>query len=325
MYNVEIIGTGSCTPDRIVNNDELSQIVETSDQWISERTGIKERRISTGETTSELAVKAGQRALENAGIKAEELDLIIVATITPDKFFPSTACIVQKELNAHKAMCFDISAACTGFVYGLDIAAQYLKNGVYKKALVIGAEVLSKIVDWKDRNTCVLFADGAGAAVLCRGENGLLSSFTGADGAGGDYLECSAVPLKNAFFSNDTEDKTPYLTMNGKEVFKFAVRIMVECINQVLDKEGCALEDIRYILPHQANTRIVEATAKKLSISIDRFFMNLDKYGNTSGASIPIALDEMSRKGLLNKGDRIIMVGFGAGLTYGAQMIKWTK
>jgi 3-oxoacyl-[acyl-carrier-protein] synthase-3 len=302
--------------------------VETSDKWISERTGIKERRISTGETTSELAVKAARRALEDAGIKAEELDLIIVATITPDKFFPSTACTLQKELNAHKAMCFDISAACTGFVYGLDIAAQYIRTGVYQKALVVGAEVLSKISDWTDRNTCVLFADGAGAAVLSRGEEGLLSSFTGADGTGGDFLACNAMPLKNAFFSgesDETEGKIPYLTMNGKEVFKFAVKIMVECINQVLGKEGCTLEDIKYIVPHQANTRIVEATAKKLGISIGKFFMNLDKYGNTSGASIPIALDEMARNGLLSKGDKIIIVGFGAGLTYGAQIIKWTK
>ncbi|ADY57306.1 3-oxoacyl-(acyl-carrier-protein) synthase III [Syntrophobotulus glycolicus DSM 8271] len=325
MHNVEIRGTGSYIPDRVVHNDELSQIVDTSDQWIRERTGIRERRISTGENTSELAVKAARKALADAEVKAEEIGLIIVATVTPDKFFPSTACIVQRELSAGKAMSFDISAACSGFIYALDVAAGLIKTGACENALVIGAEVLSKIIDWKDRNTCVLFADGAGAAVLGRGEKGIRSSFTGADGTGGDFLGCDAVPVKNAFIPDHGGQTPSYLTMNGKEVFKFAVRIMVECIRQVLNKEGCSLEEVKYIVPHQANNRIVEATAKKLGIGKDKFYMNLDKCGNTSGASIPLALDEIAGRGLLSKGDQLILVGFGAGLTYGAQLIEWTK
>lgn len=334
MYNVEIIGTGRYLPDHRVRNDDIAQFVDTSDAWISERTGINERRISTGENTTELAVEAARRALEDAGLQAEELDLIIVATVTPDNFFPSTACLVQARLGATGALAFDISAACTGFIFGLNIAGQFIKTGQCRKALVIGSEVLSKITDWADRNTCVLFADGAGAAVLQRGEQGIISELTGSDGSGGEKLTCRAVPLKNKFIGNDYKPENSsepenfagdFISMNGREIFKFAVKIMPECIRKVLENTGYSLQDIKQIIPHQANIRILEAAAKKLDVDIDKFYVNLQHYGNTSGASIPIALDEMAKNGLLHPGDLLIIVGFGGGLTYGAQLLRWTK
>lgn len=326
MYSVEIIGTGSCIPENRVSNSDLSKFVDTSDEWISERTGIKERRITTGENTSDFAVGAAQKALEDAGISAEEIDLIIVATATPDYFFPSTACLVQKKIEANRATCFDISAACTGFIFGLSTAHQYLKTGLYQTALVIGSEVLSKIVDWEDRNTCVLFADGAGAAVLRRGEEGIISEIMGSDGSGSEFLECPAVPLKNTFITPSPGEVRPsYLFMNGREVFKFAVNIVPECILKTLENTKYSLADITYIIPHQANLRIIDSAVKKLQVDKSKFFINLPKYGNTSSASIPIALDEMSREKLLKPGDLIVIVGFGGGLTYGAMLIKWTK
>jgi len=325
MYDVEIIGTGSYVPEYRVSNEDLAKFVDTSDQWIRERTGIIERRISLKENTADLAVKAAQRALADAEVAPEEIDLIIVATVTPDYFFPSTACLVQQRIGAVNAVSFDISAACTGFIFGLSIAGQFLKTGKYKTALVLGAEVFSKIVDWEDRNTCVLFADGAGAAVLRRGEKGLISEVIHSDGSGAAYLECPAVPLQNRFSGRPTAKRPSYTSMNGREVFKFAVRILPEYIRKVLENTGYTLEDIKYIVPHQANTRIVEAAAKKLDLDPAKFYVNIQYYGNTSGASIPLALDEMSRQGLLQKGDLFIIVGFGAGLTYGAQLIRWTK
>lgn len=324
MYNIEIIGTGSSIPELKVSNDELARFVDTSDEWISERTGIKERRISTGENTTELAVQAAQKALVNAGIPAEELDLIIVATVTPDNFFPSTACLVQARIGARKAMSFDISAACTGFIYSLSIAGKFLRSGTHKTALVIGVEVLSKITDWDDRSTCVLFADGAGAAVLQRGEEGIISEVTESDGNGAENLSCPAMPLKNKFMP-EADCPPNFISMNGREIYKFAVKVIPECILRVLENTGYSLEDIKHIIPHQANVRILEAAAKKLDIDKEKFYVNIHKYGNTSGASIPLALDEMAREGLLEPGDLIIIVGFGAGLTYGAQLIRWTK
>ncbi|KUO59496.1 MAG: 3-oxoacyl-ACP synthase [Gracilibacter sp. BRH_c7a] len=324
MYNVEIVGTGSYVPLYKVSNEDISKFVETSDQWISERTGIKERRICTTEDTTDLAARAALEALKDAEISPEEVDLIIVATATPDYFFPSTACLVQERIGACKATGFDISAACTGFIYGLTIARQFIRTGMYKTALVIGSEVLSKITDWEDRNTCVLFADGAGAAVLRRGEEGLVSEMIGSDGNGAENLQCPAVPLNNKF----TETKklsASYISMNGREIYKFAVKVIPDCIHKVLEDTGYTLDDIKIIIPHQANVRIVDAAAKKLGIDKDRFFVNLHRYGNTSGASIPIALDEMSKQKLLKKDDLIILVGFGAGLTYGAQLIRWSK
>lgn len=324
MYNVEIAGTGSYVPEHRVSNDDLSKLVDTSDEWISQMTGIRERRISIGENTTELAVKSARLALEDAGIQPEEIDLIIVATVSPDNFFPATACLVQSRIGAVKATGFDISAACAGFIFALNIAGQFIRTGVVKTALVIGAEVLSKITDWDDRNTCVLFADGSGAAVLKRGEEGIISQITGSDGSLGEYLACQAVPLKNRFYAG-TEKTTNYVTMNGREIFKFAVTAIPECIEKVLDKTGYTVQEIKHIIPHQANIRIIDAAAKRLKIDRDRFYVNIHKYGNTSSASIPLAMDEMAKAGLLQPGDLIVLVGFGGGITFGALLIRWTK
>lgn len=324
MYKVEVIGTGSFVPAHIVSNEDISKYVHTSDEWIRERTGIKERRIVITENTTDLAVNAALAALDDAKISAEDIELIIVATATPDYFFPSTACLVQTRIGAGKATSFDISAACTGFIYALSIAKQFIMSGMYKTALVIGSEVMSKITDWDDRNTCILFADGSGAAVIQRGEEGIISEFIGSDGSGAANLECCAVPVNNRFIET-INTSSGYINMNGREIFKFAVKIIPECINKVLENSGYTLDDIKTIIPHQANIRILDATAKKLGINKDKFFVNLHNYGNTSGASIPMALDDMSRQKLIVKGDLIIIVGFGAGLTYGAQLIKWTK
>ncbi|KYH28741.1 MULTISPECIES: beta-ketoacyl-ACP synthase III [Clostridium] len=323
MFEVKVIGTGRYVPENIVTNDDLSKIVDTNNEWIKSRTGIRERRISKEENTSELAAKAGRKALESSKLKPEDIELIIVSTATPDNFTPSTACMVQEKLGAINATCFDISAACTGFIYAVGIASQFIKTGQSKNALVIGAEVLSKIIDWEDRSTCVLFGDGAGAVVLERSEEiGLISQYTGSDGSGGKFLECGTVPLKNPYSKTDINFKSN-LSMEGREVFKFAINAMIHSIGKVLKDTQYTLDDIDYIVPHQANLRIIDFVAKKLKLDKDKFYINLDRYGNTSGASIPIALDEMNEKGLLKKGDKIIIVGFGGGLTFGAHLIKW--
>jgi len=324
MFNVEITGTGSCVPENAVSNHRMAEIVDTSDEWIVQMTGISERRISRDQDTTELAYGAASRALRNAGVTPEEVELIIVATVTPENFFPSTACLVQARLGANKATAFDISAACAGFIFASNIATQFIKNGVYQTALVIGAEVISKITDWSDRSTCVLFADGAGAAVLQRGETGIITGFTAADGNGAANLSCPALPLRNIFVEKPREVRN-FVVMNGREVFKFAVNMIPECINKVLEGTDYSLDDVKYFISHQANIRILEAAAKKLNINPAKFYVNIDKYGNTSSASIPLALDEMSRKGLLQYGDLIVIAGFGAGFTFGAQLIKWTR
>lgn len=324
MYQVEIAGTGSYVPDHRVTNEDISKIVMTSDEWISERTGIKERRISKKENTTEMAAEAALKALEKAGMLPEEIDLIIVATATPDYFFPSTACLVQKSIGALRAAAFDISAACSGFIYALSIGRQFIRTGMYKTALIIGSEVLSKVTDWQDRNTCVLFADGAGAAVLRRGNEGIISEIIGSDPSGSENLVCPALALRNEF-TGEVKPALNYISMNGREIFKFAVKIIPECILKLLEDTGYSLNDIKTIIPHQANVRILDAAAKKLNINKDRFFVNIHKYGNTSGASIPLALDEMAVRGLIQRGDLFIIVGFGAGLTYGAQLIRWTR
>lgn len=330
MFNVEISGTGSCVPEHRVTNEQLSAFVDTSDEWIRQMTGIRERRISLGEHTTDLAVAAARKALENAAVDASEIELIIVATVSPDNFFPSTACLVQARLGAKGAACFDISAACTGFIYALSAASQFIKTGMYKTVLVVSAEVLSKITNWNDRSTCVLFADGAGAAVLRRGEAGIISGIIGAEGDDLGNLYCKAVPLHNSFIpvgesEHDCGHEYDCIHMNGREIFKFAVRIMPECILRVLEGTGYTLDDIKYFVPHQANYRIIEAAAKKLQVDFNRFYMNMHKYGNTSAASISLALDEMSSSGLIAPGDLILLAGFGGGLTYGAQLIRWTR
>lgn len=325
MKEIEIIGTGSYVPENVITNDDLSKMVDTSDEWISTRTGIKERRISKGEETSVLCIKAAKAALEDAKINAEEIDLIIVATVTPDKFTPSVSCMVQSSIGAGNAMCFDINAACTGFMYALNIASQFLKTGHCKTALIIGAETLSKVTDWTDKSTCVLFGDGAGAAVLRSGERaGLKVVYTASDGCKGEFLDIPGVTLKNPLTAPD-EVKQSVIYMNGKEVFKFAGKVMCDSIEHVLKLTGYSLEDIKYIVPHQANIRIIQNAAKRLNLGEDKFFINLHKYGNTSAASIAIALDELGRSGEVKNGDKLILVGFGGGLTWGAALIEWTK
>jgi 3-oxoacyl-[acyl-carrier-protein] synthase-3 len=326
MNKVQVIGTGSYVPSKVVSNEDLSCIVDTSDEWISSRTGIRERRISEGEDTAEMASKAALKAIENAGIKAEDIDLIILGTATPNSFIPSTACIVQSNIQAVNATCFDISAACSGFVYGLDIATQFIRTGSCKTALVIGAETLSKIINWEDRNTCVLFGDGASAAILKASEvEGILSICRGSDGSKGQALISNAVPVKNPYVSKENLDKQMDATikMDGREIFKFAVKVIVQGIEKLLADANCSLEDIKYIVPHQANSRIIEAAARKLGISEEKFYLNLDKFGNTSAATIGLALDDMVQNNLLEHGDKILLIGFGGGLTYGGLIVEW--
>ncbi|HEY5560358.1 MAG TPA: beta-ketoacyl-ACP synthase III [Clostridiaceae bacterium] len=325
MSKAYIAGTGMAVPSRAITNDDLSKIVDTSDEWIRTRTGIKERRISMGENTSDLAYEASKIALEDAGILGSDLDMIIVATITPDCYTPSVSCMLQEKLGAVDASCFDISAACSGFIYGLRVANQFIMSNECKNILVIGAEVLSKFTNWKDRNTCILFGDGAGAVVVKKGEKeGILSVITGASGEKGKYLNCPALPLENPFYKPPTEVLS-LVSMDGKEVFKFATGVMVEAIERLLRENNLTIEDIRYIVPHQANLRILNYAANKLKIDVDRFFINLDIYGNTSAASVPMALHELNNKVELKDGDKLILVGFGGGLTWGGALIVWRE
>lgn len=317
----QIIGTGSCLPDKIVTNDFLSTIVETSDEWISSRTGIRQRHISIDETTVSLSAKAARRALESAGVKPEELDLIIVATCTPDTLVPNTACLVQSELGAVNATAFDISAACSGFVFALNLVDVYMQTGMYRTALVIGAETLSRIVDWKDRTTCVLFADGAGAAVVRGAETGVIASTLGSDGRKGGVIYVKNRENYNPFVPE--QKPMDFLYMDGAEVFKFAVKKIPEVIRETLEKADLTVDDISLFLLHQANARINQSIAKKLKISIDKVPMNVDRCGNTSAASVPILLDEVNRKGLLKSGDKIVLAGFGSGLTWGVLILTW--
>lgn len=323
MKEVIIEGLGKYTPSRLVTNDQLSEVIETSDEWIYSRTGIKSRYISKGEDTSYMAAKAGERALESANISPLDVDLIIVATCTPDMFTPSTACIVQSIIGADNALAFDISAACSGFIYGLDTAKALMKSNNYNYALVIGAENLSKSLDWEDRSTCVLFGDGAGAAVLSRSESmGLISSFCKSEGNKYKALTIEGNDVDSPFVEKKTI-KHSKLKMDGGEVFKFATSVIVRAINKILEENNLDINDIDYIVPHQANVRIIQYAAKKLKVDIGKFYMNIEEYGNTSGASIPIALSDMYEKDLLKKDSKIILVGFGAGLTYGASLINW--
>jgi len=324
MNEVQIIGTGSYAPLNIMTNQQLSEIVDTSDEWIISMTGIKQRHISQGENTSDLATKAAIEALKDAKVKVEDIDLIIVASTSPDKFVPATACIVQGNIGAVNAMAFDISAACTGFIFALNVALQFLKTGERTRALIIGAEVLSKIVDWTDRNTCILFGDGAGAAVLEVGSlRGIISINSASEGQNGKYLTCPTVDVKNTF-TKGSEDFKSIISMDGKEIFKFAVKTIASSVTKILKENNYTIDDIKYIVCHQANFRIIDFVVKKLKADKNKFFVNLDSYGNTSAASIPIAMDEMNKKNLLKAGDKIILVGFGGGLTYGACLIEWT-
>lgn len=325
---VGIIGTGSYVPEKELTNLELEEMVDTTDEWIKTRTGISKRRIADAETaTSDLATKAAQIAIKDAGLLPEDIDLIIVATVTPDMSFPSTACIVQKNIGAKKAAAFDLEAACSGFIYGITVGEQFIKSGIYKNILVIGAETLSKILNWKDRNTCVLFGDGAGAAVLSQVDEGygMLASTLGADGASGDYLTQPAGGSRIPASLETVENNLHYVQMDGSEVFKFAVRIMAKSALQATENSGLKIEDIDYMIPHQANIRIIESAAKRLNISMDKVYVNLNNYGNMSAASVPVALDEAVRKGKIKRDDIVSLVAFGGGLTWGSSIIKWAK
>lgn len=330
MYNnlrpVGIIGTGKYVPENILTNSDLEKMVETTDEWIVSRTGIKERHIaSKDQATSDLAYEAAVRALESAGMSGQDLDLIIVATVTPDMFFPSTACLLQDRLGAKKAAAFDLSAACSGFVYGLATATNFLKTGMYNNALVIGADCLSRITDYTDRNTCVLFGDGAGAVIL--GEvpqgRGFQSFDLGAEGAGGAHLYLEAGGSRMPASVDTVEGKKHFIYMNGREVFKFAVRVMSSATETVLGKAGITKEDIDLFIPHQANVRIIQSAKERLSLPDEKVMINVDKYANTSAASVPLALVEASEEGRLKEGDTVVMVGFGGGLTWGAAVLKW--
>jgi 3-oxoacyl-[acyl-carrier-protein] synthase-3 len=303
-------------------------MVDTSDEWIRSRTGIRERHLAEdGETTADLAVQAARQALEVARFSPAQVELIIVATVTPDHLFPSTACLVQDMLGATRAAAFDLSAGCTGFIYGLSVAANMLSSGAYRTALVIGAETLSSIIDWTDRATCVLFGDGAGAVVLQSGENegGVLASSLGSDGSGGDLLWLPAGGSRIPTSQRTLDERLHFIQMKGREVFRFAVKVMREVTYEVLERAGHNLGDLTLLIPHQANQRIIEAAARSLNLPFERVYSNVEWYGNTSAASIPIAMSEAVEKGRIQSGDLVVCVGFGAGLTWGAAAIRWTR
>jgi 3-oxoacyl-[acyl-carrier-protein] synthase-3 len=323
---VSIIGTGSYLPEKALTNAELEKMVETSDDWITSRTGIKERRIAAaGEFTSDLAANAAKAAIENAEIKPEEIDLIIVASITPDMCMPSTACIVQTKIGATKAACFDISAACSGFLYAIEIAQQFITSQTFNTILVIGADKLSSIVDWKDRNTCVLFGDGAGAAILRHRAHGhgVIATRMGSNGELAELLHVpgggSACPIT----PENAGQNLATIRMKGAETFKYAVNAMVDSARQVLDDAGLEPSDLACIIPHQANLRIINAVAERLELPLDRLMVNLDRFGNTSAAAVAIALDEANRTGRMKVGDYVLLVVFGGGLTWASSVIQW--
>lgn len=329
---IRITGTGSMLPEKVVTNFDMQEIVETSDEWIRERTGIVERRISTGETVASLSAKACQNALEMAGKSADEVDLILIATCSPELLLPCCACQVQDIIGASHAVAFDLNAACSGFLFALNTAQAYLQTGVYRNALVVGSEVLSKIVDWTDRSTCVLFGDGAGAAfieasnedIICDNgrKAGMESMVQSSDGTKGMVLACAERALDNAFVS-EKQTVNPYVQMNGQEVYKFATRQVPACINDALGKAELTVDDVDLFVLHQANVRIIESVAKRLKADISKFPMNLDRVGNMSSATIPVLLDELNRNGKIKSGDRLVLSGFGAGLTYGASVLVW--
>lgn len=318
---IRIIGTGRGLPKTVVTNDDLAKKMDTSDEWIRTRTGIRERKIATDETTVDIAAEAAEAAIAKAGIQAEEIDVILVGTVSPDQCFPTVSCMVQNKIGAVHAVCYDLSAGCSGFLFALNTVYAYIKAGIYHCGLVIGAETLSKILDWNDRSTCVLFGDGAGAAVVRSEPGNLYEMVQYSDGSKGEVLSCNNRPLNNLIVKNEAE--VPYLYMNGQEVFKFALRKVPECIEEVIKKAGLTVEDIDYYVLHQANKRIIQAVGKRLKVSEEKFPMNMEYYANTSAASIPILLDEMAEKGMLKRGNKLVLSGFGAGLTWGAAVFEW--
>lgn len=324
--SVSITGTGSYLPERILTNAELAKMVDTSDEWITTRTGISERHIAApGEVTSDMSVKAAQRAMQKAGVSADEIDMIIVATITPDMAFPSTSCLVQEKIKAFNAFCFDVQAACSGFIYGLEVARQFLSNGAVKTALVIGSEKLSCITDWEDRSTCVLFGDGSGAAVLQNraASRGIIATSLSADGRLADLLKLPAGGSLHPASQQTLQDRLHYLKMAGREVFKYAVNAMLDAGNQVLAKASMTINDVDMIIPHQANIRIIQAIGNRLGAPLNKYYVNLEHCGNMSAASVPVAFDEAVSKGLIKRHDIVMLLAFGGGFTWGATLLEW--
>lgn len=319
-----IRGTGACVPERVLDNDEIAGFVDTSDEWIRERTGVERRRIAERETTVSMASEAGRQALEEAGISPEEVDMILVATGSADHVFPCTACEVQETLGAVRAVGFDLNAACSGFLFAYNTAQAYIASGIYRTILVIGSESISRLVDWTDRGTCILFGDGAGAVLLQAAAGRTYRPIAHSDGSGGPALTGPGTIDRTRSIDKDVgEPKTEYITMNGKDVFQFAVRRVPQAIQEVLKENELSAEDIDWFVLHQANARIVDAVARRLHLGIEKFPMNLQDYGNTSSASIPILLNELNRKGVLRKGQKLVLAGFGAGLSWGASILEW--
>jgi len=326
-YEAVITGTGSSTPEKVLTNADLEKIVDTTDEWITTRTGIKERRIAdNGTAASDLSFEATKKAMEEAKIKPEELDLILIGTVTPDYLLPSTACILQDKLGAKNAAVMDIVAACSGFLYGLSVAQSFIYSGKYKTILVIGVEVLSKITNWNDRNTCVLFGDGAGAAIVQRTQEnnkGILSTYLCGDGSLANLLHIPVGGTRTPLTKENIDNGDQFIKMEGSEVFKSAVRSMGDAAMRALKEANLTAEQVDLLIPHQANIRIIEATAKRLKLPMEKVFVNIDKYGNTSAASIPIALDEARKSGRVKSGDVTLLVAFGAGFTWGSAVVRW--
>ncbi len=326
MLQARIIGTGACLPEKVVTNHDLEKIVDTSDKWVTERTGIKERRLATSEeAASDFSYKAARHALKAAGVKARDLDLILVGTVTPDSPFPSTGCVLQSMLGAKNAVGFDVSATCSGFLYTLSLADAYVRSGRYKKILVVGTDILSKFVDWEDRNTCVLFGDGAGAVVIepTTKQKGIIDVVIGSDGRLGDMLYIPGGGSRIPASKESIRDGQHFIKMNGNEVFKVAVKTMERVSREILKKNNIDPGEVSIMVPHQANIRIIQAVAKRLKMPMENVVVNLDKYGNTSAATIPIALDEAVREGRIRDGDLILMAAFGGGLTWASALIRW--
>ncbi len=326
MRSAKIVGVGSYAPPKVLTNKDLERMVDTTGGWIIERTGIRERHIADDKTaTSDIGLEAAKKALEDAQVKSEELDLIIVATITPDFVFPATACLIQDRLGARKAAAFDLEAACSGFIYGLSIARGFIVSGEYDTVLVIASEVLSKVTDWKDRATCILFGDGAGAAVLKPAEDGqgILSTYLRADGGKGDLLRLPAGGSRTPATHNSIDKRLHYMKMEGNKVFKIAVQSMTEAALEGIRRAGIKAEELSLLIAHQANIRIINAVAKRLRLPPEKVFINLDRYGNTSAASIPLALDEAVKRGRIKRGNLVILVAFGGGFTWASCVIRW--
>jgi 3-oxoacyl-[acyl-carrier-protein] synthase-3 len=326
LLKARVISTGSYVPENVITNSDLEQIVDTSDEWIIERTGIRERRIVNGnQATSDLAYEAAHKALKRAGLKARDIDLIIVATISGDMVFPSTSCYLQQKLGAKNAAAFDLNAACSGFVYGLHIANSLIKSGAHKKILLVGAEVLSKFTDWTDRTTCVLFGDGAGAVILegTKEKQGVYSTYIYSDGSLSDLIYLPGGGSRNPCSRETILKRLHFMKMKGNETFKVAVRTLEELASRTLEENDLAPSQLSLLIPHQANLRIIQATARRLDLSAEKVFVNIEKYGNTSAASIPIALDEAVQSGRCRKGEYILLEAFGGGLTWASALLRW--